>query len=1062
MSAFAQEGDAGLPAGHAGRTSSGLGAILAHPAVMAMFLASGATGLVLEVTWTRMLGTVFGNTIHAASTVLTVYMLGLALGSAVLGRVADRVRRPLLLYGCLEIGVGLYAMVLPWLLAGCSGLYVWLYRAAWSSPGAVTAGRFALSVLMLLPPTFLMGGTLPVLGRHLAAGRPQPGRLVGYLYAVNTFGAVGGCILAGFVLLEALGVRGSLLAAGVVAVGVGCLAAALGGWTSAGLPASAAVQAGATSRGQGKTRAKAGQIPSLLASSHPQAHEDGSFPLLLAAFALTGFCALACEVLYTRVLVFVLSTSVYAFAGMLAAFLIGLAAGSLLSARWLVPRISRGMLWFGLIELLVAAAVLGSVFVLAELNAVDLAVSRMLAQTSAHSVPLLRLVDAMVVLLIPTTLMGAAFPIVTHCCLGSGRVGQARRAGGSGSTAAVAPAATTIGRRVGLLYAANTVGCVLGSFAGAFLLLPALGTLRGLLAVVALNFAVGAALVCRAVGRAPRAWAAVVLPVAAVVAAAFAFVPPDLLHRTINTFHHPSTLAFLCEHSTGTVTVHDLPNGERLISVDGVNVAGLDFMLRTTQKLQGYIPLLLHPNPRRVVQIGFGSGETARVGLEFGVPDYTVVEICPAVLEAGKCFEQTNHGSWRDGRIRRIIADGKNFARLSDEKFDLVMNDSTYPGSGGSSALYTVDHFRNCRDHLAEGGLLSCWVPLDLRPSELRMILRSFQEVFPHTTFWVASNCLNKHGLILGGLQPLRIDLKHVKEAFGRPGVAADLAEIAIHDAYDLLDCLVCDEDAVRKIAAGAPVNSDDRPLLEFSCACPVGEEGALQFVLSMLTEPRGPVARYVVNMPDPARDAAELARRFEATNYVFRGLIAQLQGLPEIRARQFALAVTANPGEAHVLSCQQELARETRDLRAALADRPKSTVLACRLAEKIYASGHYDEAGELYQQLAGPGPGAGQCPSPVVLERLANIRFHLGQVDEAEKVLRRCMTAWPRHAPAYDLLAGLYVQTRKLDLARHNIRQALRLDPDNPYYRSHRAYIESLTDPGPSNRTAILDPETP
>jgi len=217
-----------------------------------------------------------------------------------------------------------------------------------------------------------------------------------------------------------------------------------------------------------------------------------------------------------------------------------------------------------------------------------------------------------------------------------------------------------------------------------------------------------------------------------------------------------------------------------------------------------------------------------------------------------------------------------------------------------------------------------------------------------------------------------------------------------------------------------------------------------------------------VVNMPDPGRDAAELARRFEATNYVFRAQIAQLQGLPEIRARQFALAVAANPGEAHVLSCQQELDREIRDLRGALADRPHSVALACRLADRIYASGRYDEAGKIYQQLAGPGPGAGSCPSPVVLERLANIRFHLRQGDEAEQLLHRCLSAWPSHAPAYDLLAGLYARTGKLDLARQHIRKALRLDPDNPYYRSHRAYIESHSDTGPSNRITPLDSANP
>ena len=152
----------------------------------------------------------------------------------------------------------------------------------------------------------------------------------------------------------------------------------------------------------------------------------------------------------------------------------------------------------------------------------------------------------------------------------------------------------------------------------------------------------------------------------------------------MNAYHFPARLSFVREHSAGTVTVHELTNGDRLVDVDGVDVAGMDFMLRTTQKLQGYLPLCLHPNPRRVVQIGFGSGETARVGMEFGVPEYTLIEICPAIFEAARLFSEINHGSYQDPRIRRVIMDGKNFALLSGEKFDLIMNNSIFPGSSGS------------------------------------------------------------------------------------------------------------------------------------------------------------------------------------------------------------------------------------------------------------------------------------------------------------------------------------------------------------------------------------------
>jgi spermidine synthase len=524
-------------------------------------------------------------------------------------------------------------------------------------------------------------------------------------------------------------------------------------------------------------------------------------------------------------------------------------------------------------------------------------------------------------------------------------------------------------------------------------------------------------------------------PIAAIAAAGFVLTPANVFEQTINTYHQPSKISFLKEHSTGTVTVHDFVNGDRLLAVDGVNVAGLDFMLRTTQKLQGYIPLCLHPNPKRVVQIGFGSGETARVGMEFGVPDYTVVEICPAIFDAGKEFEAINHGSYCDPRVRRVIMDAKNFAFLSRETFDIIMNDSVYPGSSGSSALYTIDHFRNCRQRLAPGGLFSCWVPLDLRPSELSMILKSFQEVFPNTSFWVASNCVNKHGLILGSLAPLQIDFARLKTLVNRPAIKADLAAIEIHDVYDFLDCHRCNQTALRKMVASTPINSDNRPRLEFSCANRAPSDVCLRQVLAMLTSFQSPIAPALVNLTEEKVDRAELARRFEATAHVFRAQVAQLAGLPKVRRNELDLALRVNPGEAHVRSCEEELRRDIRDLRRTLADWPNNRVFLQRLAIKLYLALRYEEAESLYMQLIQTSP----PPADTAFVHLAEIQFNLGKVVRAETTLRRCLVAWPDSAEAHDRLAGICFRTGRFPEADYHIEQALRLDPDNPVYQQHK-----------------------
>jgi Tfp pilus assembly protein PilF len=318
------------------------------------------------------------------------------------------------------------------------------------------------------------------------------------------------------------------------------------------------------------------------------------------------------------------------------------------------------------------------------------------------------------------------------------------------------------------------------------------------------------------------------------------------------------------------------------------------------------------------------------------------------------------------------------------------------------------------------------------------MILRSFQDVFPHTSLWVASNCLNKHALILGSLTPLRIDLRRVAETMSRPRIAADLREVEIHDAYDLLDCYMCGEDAIRRLVAGDPTNTDDRPRLEFGCAVPTPWERSLARVLAMLTACRTPVTPNVVSFPDEARDRAELARRFRATTHIFHAQVSQLIGDPTGRRSELARALAVNPGEAHVRSCQAELHREIQDLRNALGAMPGSAALAVRLAGKLYVAGRHREAASIYQQLA-----QDETPvTPQVLTRLANLHFRAGRGDRAEQLLCRCLGIWHDCAEAHDLLAGLYLRKGRPDLARSHIAEALRIEPHNALYRAHRDAI--------------------
>ncbi len=966
-------------------------------AVILLFLVSGATGLIYEVVWMRSLGTVFGNTVLAASTVLTAFMLGLALGSWLLGRVADRLRRPLRLYSYLELGLGVYAFAFPTILLHVDRFYLWFYQACEPGFYVLNLVRFLVSMGILLLPTLLMGGTLPVLSalwtipvEQHDRGR-RTGQSVGLLYAVNTFGAVAGSFLAGYFLIRILGVSRSIYFTAAANVLIGALALLLSlGVKPRGAP-------GSTANRQPSSRPKALAMPPIPLDS-PADH--GKRTAVLASIFVAGFCALALEVLWTRLLVFVLETSAYAFACMLTCFIFGLAVGSLISSRLLVPRLKNPIFGLGVVEFLLALSVAGSIPLLGLLWHIDLFVIEhwigprvsFFADMTTH------FLDALAVTFVPTLLMGMVFPIAVQVC---------------------APAWDTVSRRVGQVYAWNTMGCVSGSFVAGFLMIPLLGLRYSFFVVTGVLFVLAASLILWS-SRRRAVWGLSLSATAvAMIVAGLVYVNADVFLRTMNTYHYPSKIVFIDDGVTGTVTVHDLPDGDRLIAVDGVDVAGVDLMLRTTQKLQAYAPLLAHQNPQDVVQIGYGSGETCGIGLAFGAAHYSIVDICPGVFTAGTFFQDINRRSYDNPKLRKILMDGKNFIKLTKEKFDIIMNDSTYPGTTGSSALYTYDHFQACRDHLKPGGVLSCWVPIDLRPEDIQIIVRSFQAAMPHCSLWMVNNCLNKHAVLLGTLEPMQLDLKRIGELMSRSDIAEDLRGISIYSPYDFVDCSVVTEEGLRKLAGEGPLHTDDRPHLEFGVTIKRDSEACWLAVLDAMRMHHTSVAPYVTNavaMPGQTEPPQTILQQYcEGTEHTLRGMVGMLQGAPDIVGPEFEMARKANPRDRDVESILAELSGEIKALEAAVQDRPDAEDLRSRLAQKYLILQQYAPAAQQYEYFLKLHP-----REAAVWNNLAVCYRGVGQLDKAVAAFERAVQEDPRLSRAYENLADVY-------LAQHNYSGAAR-----------------------------------
>ncbi|NQT01938.1 MAG: fused MFS/spermidine synthase, partial [Planctomycetes bacterium] len=872
-----------------------------------------------------------------------------------------------------------------------------------------------------LIPTALMGGTLPDLSKLWANQQQEKvasdagiGKSTGFLYSINTFGAVAGSFLSGYVFIRIFGVSNTVYLAGSANILIGVFSFILSMFTDIPIE-----------KKQKHKRLVRKSKPSKRSFAEDEEiteQADRKRKIVLAAVLVAGFCALALEVLWTRVLLFVLGTSVYAFACMLTCFILGLALGSFLCSRIFLSKIKNGIFALGIVEFLVGLSVLGSILLLGMLWYIDLILTeKVLAGTFWKEVAA-HFIDASVVLLVPTVFMGMVFPIAVKVCAGSWK---------------------TAGKRIGEVYACNTMGCVVGSFAAGFVMVPLLGLRDSFLVIVAIQLLLGVVVLFLSEKRRLILCAgATAVSVAAIIVSAL-YIPRDIFLQTMNTYHYPNKIIYIKDGATGTVTVHDMPDGDRLIVVDGVDVAGMNFMLRTTQKLQGYVPLLMHKNPQKVLQIGYGSGETSGIGLAFGVEDYRIVDVCPSVFEAGRFFETINRSSYKDPRLKKIIMDGKNFVKLTDEKFDIIMNDSTYPGTTGSSALYTYEHFMQCRDKLRDDGILSCWIPLDLRGEDLQLVFKTFQEAMPHSCVWMANNCVNKHAVLVGSKSPLRIDFQRAKKAVEREDISSDLAGINIHSVYDLLDCFIVDEGGLRRIGGTAPLNTDDRPRLEFGAAIKREEEGCLINTMEWFSREHSSVLPYLVNLGDTLEESQQVKSTFEqyyrGTGHALKGLLGMLQGNPQIMNTEFEKARQANPLERDAQSCLDEMNLEIKALEEAVERTPRKPILRSRLAKRYLLLNNYEAASKQYQKFLElePENAAGWTNLGFCYKMLEQFEKAILALNKAIEYNDKMVPAYRNLTDVYDRLARSHFMQKEYNLALENLEKALALVPkDSPLYK--------------------------
>jgi spermidine synthase len=791
--------------------------------ILAIFVLSGAAGLVYEVVWARQLVLVFGNTTQAVSAILTGFFGGMAIGAVVGGRVADRVRSPLRLYGFLELILVVVVLLTPVLFRALHEVYRGFYGSLQDQPVALGFIRLGLALLALAPATIFMGATLPTLSRHLTRGRAANlDREFGRLYTANTLGAIFGTSISGFVLIELLGLSLTLavgaacsLTAGLAALWLSRrqrapedMALGVGPAATAASPAPSPDPASvAPASAVGRPTAAAAEptivetialepLPAIAERAIPSADEVVTRPsdpapgrsIALAVAFVSGLTSLGYQVLWTRLLASGSGNTTYIFTTILLIFLVGIAGGAALYTAGLGRGRSR-VLALGVTQVLVSLIALFGLTVIS-----GFLIKAPLTLTILYAV------------LPATLLMGLSLPIA------SGLAAQRD---------------AKVASDTGLLLAVNTAGTVFGTFVVPFVLIPAIGSPRSVLVLATLNALLGIALLYQhhvategRLAQARRVALASSRIVAIGVAAAVIgslIVRPDYV-RDPNDLRVTSAGTLFASAEDEIASVQSgMEGGQKHLWVGGTAMT----LLTIDAKLMPLLPLMARPNSTNILTIAFGMGSAYRESLIAGL-HVQGVELVPSVPEMFGYYYPDAASVLSNPNGQLAITDGRNYVELSDKTFDIIVVDPPPPiESSGTAVLYSQEFYQASSRRLNPGGVMMEWMPYGQNLDEFKAHLRTFASVFPQVAVYFGPGGYGTY--LLGSTQPITLDPANIKSVLSRPGVAADLTNTPDGGGRSLQQWIALiptlfwvSGDRIHRFTGDGPLITDDRPLTEY------------------------------------------------------------------------------------------------------------------------------------------------------------------------------------------------------------------------------------------------------
>jgi spermidine synthase len=800
-----------------------------------MFLASGAASLIYQVVWFKQLQFVLGSSTFAVSMTVASFFFGLSLGSWLGGKLADRVRRPLGTYALLEMGLGVVAIVVTLFL---SNWFAWAPGLAPlvgdpSLKGGLLTVFFSFATLVL--PTMLMGATLPILAKHVIREQVVLAQRIGVLYGVNTLGAAIGCAVVGFVLIGALGVLQSAIVGSLIYL-------------------SNAALAGVLTRRMARDRPPAATASVAAPPTAPPAPTDssGHTTVLVVVFAASGFASIAYEVLWFRVLANFQVHTVFAFSAMLSTYLVGLVLGAFICARFLAPHKDRLLAYFARLQLLIAAGGLLTVALLGRSRNIALAFNAWTQPLNTQG----GLFDwlagttetmflCMVVLLVPTTLIGIGFPLASELTIQH---------------------ISVLGRRLGRLYAVSTLGGTLGSLTAGFVLVPYLGTQASLTLIIVLNLLLFLVVVAsqpslRGHGRLRR------LAVEGIVfvCAGTWILGPHYLAEAQTRFQEGRVLAFRETRDATFVVLgyqSEATGAYQQLLVNGWSYANNDMPGRRYMATLAHLPALLHREPRSALLGCVGTGTTVGgLTLHPELRKIVAVDLSAAVFDFAPLFVPLNHGFYLEPRVDKVVADVRHYLLRSSQTFDVITFEPPPPHDAGVVNLYSQEFYALAKRRLAAGGVVAQWMPLDFSRQALpRMMIRTMMAEFPYVSLWIPNRM---EGVAIGSMEPLKVDLGEWRRRMQVPGLRDDMAAIGFHSPEDLAATFVAAGRALNGFIGDGPIVTDNRPRIEYFNSYPIDPMS-----YDDITKHREPIDGYLTA---PLADATVLRTSEQVTYSIWR-----------------------------------------------------------------------------------------------------------------------------------------------------------------------------------------------